>query len=125
MALSIRSATKRKQLLRGARRRRIRAIVSGTKERPRLSVFRSGQHLFAQLINDEVGITVCSVSDAGLMPVGAGGRKEQLARAVGTALAEKAKAAGIGTVVFDRGGYAYHGRVKAVADGARTAGLIF
>src|SRR5881275_3174305 len=105
------------------RRRRVRAKVRGSAERPRISVFRSNRGLFAQLINDDAGRTVASVAWTepelrSLKPM------EQAARA-GALLAERAKAAGVETAVFDRGGYQYHGRVKALADGAREGGLIF
>jgi large subunit ribosomal protein L18 len=105
------------------RRRRVRAKVRGTAERPRLSVFRSNRGIQAQLIDDDAGRTLASVnwteSDLrSLKPM------EQATRA-GTLLAERAKAAGIETAVFDRGGYQYHGRVKALAEGAREGGLAF
>src|SRR5438270_5831759 len=105
------------------RRRRVRAKVRGSAERPRISVFRSNRGLFAQLINDDAGRTVASVAWTepelrSLKPM------EQAARA-GALLAERAKAAGVETVVFDRGGYRFHGRVKALADGAREGGLAF
>ena len=105
------------------RRRRVRAKVRGSAERPRISVFRSNRGISAQLIDDDAGRTLAAVnwteSDLrGLAPL------EQAAR-VGALLAERAKAAGVETAVFDRGGYQYHGRVKALADGAREAGLRF
>jgi len=105
------------------RRRRVRSKVHGTAERPRISVFRSNRGIFAQLVDDEAGRTLASVqwteSDLrSLKPM------EQAARA-GALLAERAKAAGVESAVFDRGGYQYHGRVKALADGAREGGLIF
>ena len=105
------------------RRRRVRAKVHGSAERPRISVFRSNRGVFAQLIDDDSGRTLASVnwteSDLrSLKPM------EQAAKA-GALLAERAKAAGVETVVFDRGGYQYHGRVKALAEGAREGGLNF
>ena len=105
------------------RRRRVRAKVRGTAERPRISVFRSNRGIFAQLIDDDAGRTLASVqwteSDLrSLKPM------EQASRA-GALLAERAKAAGVETAVFDRGGYQYHGRVKALADAARAGGLVF
>ena len=105
------------------RRRRVRAKVRGSAERPRISVFRSNRGVFAQLIDDDAGRTIAAVnwtedSLKALKPM------EQATRA-GALLAERAKAAGIEQAVFDRGGYQYHGRVKALADGAREAGLIF
>lgn len=100
---------------------RIRKSVNGTAERPRLSVFRSNKQIYVQVINDVTGCTLASASSVGMeaMP-----KIEQAAK-VGALLAEKAKAAGITSVVFDRNGYLYHGRVKALADAAREAGLNF
>jgi large subunit ribosomal protein L18 len=105
------------------RRRRVRAKVRGSAERPRISVFRSNRGIFAQVIDDEAGRTLASVSwiESDLRTLKP---MEQATRA-GALLAERAKAAGIESVVFDRGGYRYHGRVKALADGAREGGLIF
>jgi large subunit ribosomal protein L18 len=113
--------TKPAQRLR--RRRRVRAKIRGTAERPRISVFRSNRGIFAQLIDDDAGRTLASVSwiEADLRGLG---RMEQAER-VGALLAERARAAGVETAVFDRGGYQYHGRVKALADGAREGGLNF
>ena len=104
---------------------RVRKRVSGTVERPRLVVFRSIKHVYAQLVDDARGATLMGVSDdtEGLTLDGTG--KVAKAKAVGKLLAGKAKAAGITKVVFDRGGYRYHGRVQAVADGAREGGLEF
>ena len=103
------------------RRRRVRAKVRGTAERPRLSVYRSNRGVFVQLIDDDAGRTVASVSwtEPDLRQLGS---MEQAKRAGGL-LAERAKAAGIEVCVFDRGGYRYHGRVAAIADGAREGGL--
>jgi large subunit ribosomal protein L18 len=106
------------------RHRRIRGKVAGTAERPRLAVFRSNKGIFAQLIDDESGRTLAGASWLGLKKSFKGNRIEQ-ATEVGKAVAEVAKRAGIETVVFDRGGYLYHGRVKALADGAREGGLKF
>jgi large subunit ribosomal protein L18 len=105
------------------RRRRVRAKVRGTAERPRLAVFRSNKGVQAQLIDDVAGNTLAAVTwtEKELKDLG---RMEQATRA-GALLADRAKAAGVETVVFDRGGYQYHGRVKALADGAREAGLKF
>jgi large subunit ribosomal protein L18 len=105
------------------RRRRVRAKVRGTAERPRLAVFRSNKGVQAQLIDDVAGHTLAAVNwtEQELRDLA---RMEQATRA-GALLAERAKAASIETVVFDRGGYRYHGRVKALADGAREAGLRF
>ena len=113
--------TKPAQRLR--RRRRVRAKVRGTAERPRISVFRSNRGIFAQLIDDDSGRTLASVNwtEAELRGLGP---MEQATRA-GALLADRAKAAGVETAVFDRGGYQYHGRVKALADGAREGGLAF
>jgi large subunit ribosomal protein L18 len=105
------------------RRRRVRAKIHGTAERPRISVFRSNRGIFAQLIDDDGGRTLASVNwtESELRGLG---RMEQATRA-GALLAERAKAAGVESAVFDRGGYKYHGRVKALADGAREGGLTF
>jgi large subunit ribosomal protein L18 len=105
------------------RRRRVRAKVRGSAERPRISVFRSNRGISAQLIDDDAGRTLAAVNwtESDLRGLG---RPEQAAR-VGALLAERAKAAGVETAVFDRGGYQYHGRVQALADGAREAGLRF
>jgi large subunit ribosomal protein L18 len=113
--------TKRQQRLR--RRRRVRARIVGTTERPRLSVYRSNRGIFAQLIDDTKGHTVAAVNwiEPELRKLAAA---EQAKRA-GQLLAERAKAAGVETCVFDRGGYQYHGRVKALAEGAREGGLVF
>ena len=107
------------------RHRRIRKRLSGTTVRPRLSVFRSLNHIYAQVIDDTTGRTLAAVSTLDAEVRGASGSKTERAKAVGTAIAERAKAAGIGQVVFDRGGYQYHGRVKSLADAAREAGLEF
>ena len=100
---------------------RIRKNVNGTAERPRMSVFRSNKQIYVQVINDLTGHTIASASSLGLeaMP------KTEQAEKVGALIAEKAKAAGVTTVVFDRNGYLYHGRVKALADADRNAGLNF
>ncbi len=113
--------TKRQARLR--RRRRVRARVTGTSARPRLSVYRSNRGVFAQLIDDAKGHTVAAVNwiEPELRKLTA---SEQAKRA-GELLAERAKAAGVETCVFDRGGYQYHGRVKALAEGAREGGLVF
>ena len=106
-------------------KRRIRKIVSGTAERPRLSVFRSNAQISVQLIDDEAGKTLLSVSSLSKVIAEKKGTKTEQAALVGAAVAEKAKAAGIEVVVFDRNGYLYHGRVKALADAARNGGLNF
>ena len=105
------------------RRRRVRAKVIGTAERPRISVFRSNRGIFAQLIDDSAGRTIAAVAWTE-EPLRSLSRAEQSGKA-GELLAERAKAAGIERAVFDRGGYQYHGRVKALAEGAREAGLAF
>jgi large subunit ribosomal protein L18 len=108
------------------RHRRVRKKIHGTPERPRLAVFRSKKHLTLQLIDDEAGRTLASASstEPDQRALGSGGTVEA-ARRLGMLLAERAKAAGITTVVFDRGGFLYHGRVAAVAEVAREAGLEF
>jgi large subunit ribosomal protein L18 len=107
---------------RGRRHRRVRVKVTGSAQRPRLSVYRSLHHVYAQLIDDDSGRTVASASTVQLKS----GRKDlDAAAAVGRAIAEQAKTAGVGTAVFDRGGFLYHGRVRALADAAREAGLEF
>jgi len=106
------------------RHRRVRGKVSGTPERPRLNVFRSEKHIYAQVIDDTKGVTLCSASSVEKAFDGSGSNKEA-ARKVGKAVAERAKEKGIESVVFDRGGYIYHGRVKELADAAREGGLIF
>jgi large subunit ribosomal protein L18 len=114
-------ATKPKQRLR--RRRRVRAKVRGTAECPRLSVFRSNRGVNAQLIDDSAGHTLAAVNWT--EPDIKGLQSMEQAKRVGALIAERAKAAGVETVVFDRGGYRYHGRVKALAEGARQGGLRF
>jgi len=118
-------APKTRSELRYRRHLRVRKRVSGTAERPRLVVFRSLKHVYAQLVNDGLGVTLLGVSDLteGFQPDGNG--KVGRAKGVGKLLAAKAKAAGVSRVVFDRAGYRYHGRVQAVADGAREGGLEF
>ncbi len=110
------------------RHMRVRAKVSGTAERPRLNVFRSSAHIYAQLIDDTAGHTILAASDLEdevQQKAGEGAPKTQRATTVGQVIAERAKAAGIENVVFDRGGFLFHGRIKAVADGAREGGLKF
>ncbi len=108
------------------RHRRVRKKIHGTAARPRLAVYRSNKHLSVQLIDDEAGRTLAAVStvESDQRSVGTGSSVEAATR-VGTLIAERAKAAGITTVVFDRGGFAYHGRIAAVAAAAREAGLEF
>ena len=104
------------------RHRRVRGKISGTAERPRLDVFRSSKHIYAQTIDDVAGVTLVSASTMEKGFEGFGGNVEA-ANKVGKMIAEKALAKGIKTVVFDRGGFVYHGRVKALAEGAREGGL--
>lgn len=111
-----------KQANRLARKARVRSQISGTKARPRLSIFRSATHIYAQIIDDEAGVTLCSASD---LKISDKMTKVELAKKVGTQIAEVAQAQKIKNVVFDRGGFRYHGRVKALADAAREAGLQF
>ncbi len=116
-------SVKTKGQMRLRRRRRVRAKVRGTADRPRLSVFRSNRGINAQLIDDVNGVTIASVNwtEADLKSAS----RDDQPKKVGELLAQRAKSAGIETVVFDRGGYKYHGRVKALADGAREGGLSF
>jgi large subunit ribosomal protein L18 len=106
------------------RHKRVRSKVSGTPERPRLNVFRSGKNIYAQIIDDVAGTTLCAASSLDKAFEGSRGNKEG-AKKVGLLIAERAKAKGIETVIFDRGGYVYHGRVKELAEGAREGGLNF
>lgn len=106
--------------LRARRHMRVRQRVAGTTERPRLVVFRSLKHIYAQLVDDTTSRTLATVSDQKLT-----GKKSERSTEVGKLIAQKAKDAGLTKVVFDRAGYRYHGRVKAVADGAREGGLEF
>ncbi|WP_297985521.1 50S ribosomal protein L18 [uncultured Chryseobacterium sp.] len=103
-------------------KRRVRGKISGSSELPRLSVYKSNKEIYAQLIDDKDGKTLASASSRAL---NAKGTKVEVSAEVGKAIAEKAKAAGIENVVFDRNGFVYHGRVKALADGAREGGLKF
>ena len=106
------------------RHKRVRAKISGTPEMPRLNVFRSEANIYAQVIDDVNGVTLASASSLD-KPIEGYGGNIAAATAVGKLVAERAKAKGIETVVFDRGGYLYHGRVKALAEGAREGGLKF
>lgn len=106
------------------RHKRVRAKVTGTAECPRLNVFRSLNHIYAQIIDDEKGVTLAAASTMDKDFNGYGGNKEA-AKKVGLAIAKKAADKGITAVVFDRGGYVYHGRIKELADGAREGGLKF
>jgi large subunit ribosomal protein L18 len=114
-----------KEERRTIRRYRVRKRVSGTAERPRLSVFRSSRHIYAQVIDDTRGVTLVAASSREATSTGEGKGKVAVGAAVGKLVAERAREKGILRVCFDRGGYLYHGRVKAVADGARSGGLEF
>lgn len=103
----------------------IRSRVSGTAQKPRLSVFRSNTDIYAQLIDDENGVTLAAATSREKEIAAQPGNKSEKSKLVGASLARKASALGLTTCVFDRGGYLYHGRVKAVADGAREGGLNF
>lgn len=105
-------------------KRRVRGKISGSADLPRLSVYKSNKEIYAQLIDDKDGKTLAQASSRE-KGVDAKGTKVEISAAVGKAIAEKAKAAGIENIVFDRNGFVYHGRVKALADGAREAGLKF
>lgn len=120
-------AKKTREQARRRRHRRVRVKVSGTAARPRLNVYRSLQNIYVQVIDDEAGTTLvqASTADPELASQVEGKKKVEQAAAVGTVVAERAKAQGISTVVFDRGGYKYHGRVRALAEAAREAGLTF
>lgn len=106
------------------RHKRVRGKISGTAERPRLNVFRSSNHIYAQIIDDVTGTTLVAASSAEKSFTGNGGNKEA-AKKVGETIAKRAKDKGIENVVFDRGGYLYHGRVAELAEGAREGGLKF
>jgi len=111
-----------KQLGRARRARRTRIAMHGTQLKPRLSVSRSLKHIYVQLINDDKRVTIASASD---MEIKSKAAPIEIAKEVGKLIGEKAKAAGVETVVFDRGSFRYHGRVASLADGAREAGLKF
>ncbi|MCC6799255.1 MAG: 50S ribosomal protein L18 [Anaerolineae bacterium] len=119
--------SEKSRIARKRRHARVRARISGTAERPRLNVFRSLGHIYAQVIDDTRGHTLASAStiDRDLRDQVEGKGKSEAAKLVGQLVAQRAQQAGIKTVIFDRGGYRYHGRVKALADGAREAGLEF
>jgi large subunit ribosomal protein L18 len=116
---------KKKQLNKQRRHRRVRANVVGTKERPRASVFKSNRHIFVQFIDDKAGKTLVSSKIISNQKSKIKGTKSEKAEKIGEMLAEKAKEAGINEVVFDRGGFKYHGRIKAVAEGLRKGGIKF
>jgi large subunit ribosomal protein L18 len=108
-----------------ARHKRIRRKIAGTTERPRLAVFRSVNHIYAQIIDDSQGVTIASASTTEPAWRGRAGGNIAAAKEIGKAIAERAKEKGIKSVVFDRGGYIYHGRVRNLAEAAREAGLEF
>ncbi|MFI3205752.1 MAG: 50S ribosomal protein L18 [Clostridia bacterium] len=118
----VKKADKNKARLR--RHKRVRGKISGTAERPRLDVYRSSANIYAQIIDDVAGVTLCATSTLDKEFTGFGGNKEA-AREVGKKIAKLAAEKGITTVVFDRGGYIFHGRVKELAEGARECGLSF
>jgi large subunit ribosomal protein L18 len=111
-----------RDLLRRKRHERIRLRLAGSRDRPRLSIFRSAKYIYAQVIDDTSGRTLASASSREATLAGGPGKVES-ARSVGRALAQRAKAAGVGAVVLDRGGYRYHGRVRSLTEGAREGGL--
>jgi len=119
--------SEKSRIARKRRHTRVRARISGTAERPRLNVFRSLEHIYAQVIDDTAGHTLASAStiDRDLREKIEGKTKSEAAKLVGALVAERAQKVGIKKVVFDRGGYRYHGRVKALAEAAREAGLEF
>ena len=116
-------ASRNRAAVRSAVHRRIRRKVQGSQERPRLAIYRSLNHIYAQVIDDENGRTLVSASTTEKDLKGTTGGNIEAAQRVGRTIAERAQAAGISSVVFDRGGYLYHGRVKALTDAAREAGL--
>jgi large subunit ribosomal protein L18 len=118
-------STKTKKESRSRRKSRIRKKVIGTQEKPRLSVFRSLNHIYVQAIDDSTGKTLFAASSSEVRGKSKGTGNRDAAKAVGELIASKCKDKGIESVVFDRGGYLYHGRVKALADAARAAGLKF
>ncbi len=119
--------TSYRELARVRRHRRVRKRLTGTTERPRLCVFRSLRAVYAQVVDDAQGVTLAQANsrEAGAVAEGSSKANAEAAKAVGKLVGERAKALGITQVVFDRGGYLYHGRVKAAAEGAREAGLEF
>ena len=114
------AVVEKKRLHREKRRKRVRRKVAGTAERPRLSVYRSNVHIYAQLVDDEAGNTLAAADSR---EVGEAENRKEVARKVGELIASRATDAGVETVVFDRGGNKYHGRIAALAEGARSGGL--
>jgi large subunit ribosomal protein L18 len=125
MATKIRQNTNTKQIIRFKRKTRIRARIEGTQERPRLSVFRSNKHFYAQLVDDVKGHTLVAASTLEEELKDKHGGTIEGAKTVGQLIAKRAQAKQISAVVFDRSGYLYHGRIKAIADAAREGGLKF
>ena len=125
MATKIRNKTAEKRVIRYKRKRRIRGSLEGTVERPRISIFRSNRHIYAQLIDDAKGVTVAAASTQDSELKENAGATIEGAKTVGQLLAKRALAKKVNQAVFDRSGYLYHGRVKALADAAREAGLQF
>ncbi|MDE2987020.1 MAG: 50S ribosomal protein L18 [Chloroflexi bacterium] len=127
--MTVRSKRRTNRAARKRRHLRVRKRVRGTAQRPRLCVYRSARHIYGQIIDDDSGITLVSASDLGSTAAAVtdddGSGKQASARAVGRQLAQTAQDAGISTVVFDRAGYLYHGRVRALAEAARAGGLVF
>ncbi|MXV81399.1 MAG: 50S ribosomal protein L18 [Chloroflexi bacterium] len=127
--MTVRSKRRTTRAARKRRHLRVRKRVRGTAQRPRLCVYRSARHIYGQIIDDDSGITLISASDLGSTAAAVtdddGSGKQASARAVGRQLAQTAQDAGISTVVFDRAGYLYHGRVRALAEAARAGGLVF
>jgi large subunit ribosomal protein L18 len=123
--ISGRQRARQRRVARLRRHRRVRKAIVGVPDRPRLSVFRSARHIYAQIVDDTTGKTLAAAStlDASLRSNTA--KKSERAKSVGALIAERAKAAGVERVAFDRGGYAYHGRIAALADGAHEGGLAF
>jgi large subunit ribosomal protein L18 len=117
--------TNAKRRSRIRRHARVRKAVSGTEQRPRLAVFRSNRHVVAQVIDDTAGVTLAAASTQEADLIGGATSNKEAAATVGERIAERAKAAGVTTVVFDRGGFRFHGRVAALADAARSGGLEF
>lgn len=113
---------KQKKIKRDIRHTRVRSVVIGTAKRPRLNIFRSGKNIYAQIIDDSIGKTLVSASS---VKAGVKGKKIEQAKIVGKILAEQSLLKNISEVVFDRGGYKYHGRIKSLAEGAREGGLKF
>ncbi len=116
---------KQKRISRKRRHRRVRARVFGTPQKPRLSVFRSNTFIYVQAIDDSHGVTLCTASDREIKKIKKNITKKDRARMVGALIAERLKSLKLSKAVFDRGGYNYHGRVRALADGAREGGLEF